>query len=48
VLGFLGVLSVIAGYLYPRLRLVEQELPDAVADAPPASAVVIEPDLASA
>jgi MFS family permease len=48
VLGFLGIVSVIGGYLYPRLRLVEQELPDAVADAPLASAVAIEPDLAGA
>jgi hypothetical protein len=25
----------VAGHLYPRLRLVEDELPDAIADEPP-------------
>ncbi len=32
VMGFLEILVVIAGYLYPRVRLVEDELPDAIAD----------------
>ncbi len=32
VLGILSVLATVGGYLYPRLRLVEDELPDAVGD----------------
>lgn len=38
VLGLLTAISVVAGYLYPRLRLVEEELPDAIPDSPPAAA----------
>lgn len=34
VLGAVMVLSAVAGYLYPRLRLLEDELPDAVPDTP--------------
>lgn len=37
VMGILTVLATIAGYLYPRLRLVEDELPDAIADPLPAT-----------
>jgi MFS transporter, DHA3 family, macrolide efflux protein len=33
VMGILTVLVTIAGYFHPRLRLVEQELPDALAEA---------------
>jgi MFS transporter, DHA3 family, macrolide efflux protein len=33
VMGTLTVLFTIGGYLYPRLRLLEQELPDAIADS---------------
>lgn len=33
-MGVVIVLGVIAGYLYPRLRLIEIELPDALPDAP--------------
>ncbi|MFQ4141703.1 MFS transporter [Chlorogloeopsis sp. ULAP02] len=32
VIGMLTVLLMVAGYLYPRLRLVEEELPDAIAE----------------
>jgi MFS transporter, DHA3 family, macrolide efflux protein len=32
ILGVLSVISVVLGYLYPRLRLVEDELPDAIPD----------------
>jgi DHA3 family macrolide efflux protein-like MFS transporter len=32
VMGLSTVLVTIAGYLHPRVRLVEQELPDAIAD----------------
>lgn len=32
-MGILSVLATVAGYLYPRLRLVEDELPDAIADS---------------
>ena len=38
IMGILSVLATIGGYLYPRLRLVEEELPDAIAD--PVSATV--------
>lgn len=31
-MGILNVLATTAGYLYPRIRLVEDELPDAIAD----------------
>ena len=34
VMGVLTVIAVIVGYLYPRVRWVEEELPDAVVDAP--------------
>lgn len=33
-MGLLLVLASVVGYLYPRLRLVEEELPDAVAADP--------------
>jgi predicted MFS family arabinose efflux permease len=39
VLGLLNILAVIAGYLYPRLRFVEDELPDALPDSVPATEV---------
>lgn len=32
VMGVLTILAAVAGYLYPRLRLLEQELPDMVSD----------------
>jgi hypothetical protein len=32
VLGILNILAATVGYLYPRLRLVEDELPDALTD----------------
>ena len=32
--GLFLVLASVIGYLYPRLRLVEDELPDAVAEKP--------------
>jgi MFS family permease len=35
VMGMLTMLVMTAGYLHPRLRLVEQELPDAIADLAP-------------
>jgi pilus assembly protein TadC len=35
VLGFVLMPIAVAGYLYPRLRLVEDELPDAIVDEPP-------------
>jgi MFS transporter, DHA3 family, macrolide efflux protein len=35
VFGVLMILLVIGGYLYPRLRYVEDELPDAIPDQPP-------------
>jgi MFS transporter, DHA3 family, macrolide efflux protein len=38
VMGILTVLATVAGYLYPRLRLVEEELKDAIAD--PATVIV--------
>jgi DHA3 family macrolide efflux protein-like MFS transporter len=38
VLGILNILAVIIGYMYPRLRFVEDELPDAVPDSLPATA----------
>jgi predicted MFS family arabinose efflux permease len=44
VLGALTILSVGAGYLYPRLRLVEDELPDAIPDQPPADAATSTED----
>jgi MFS family permease len=34
IMGTLTVLASIGGYLYPRLRLVEDELPDAIASRP--------------
>jgi acyl transferase domain-containing protein/MFS family permease/acyl carrier protein len=36
ILGLLGILSVVAGYRYERLRFVEDELPDAPVFVPPA------------
>ncbi|HEX6290304.1 MAG TPA: MFS transporter [Herpetosiphonaceae bacterium] len=36
IMGFLAVLAVVAGYMYPRLRFVEDELPDAIPDNLPA------------
>lgn len=38
ILGLLATLSVVVGYLYPRLRFVEDELPDAIADGLAAAA----------
>ncbi|MBW4635042.1 MAG: MFS transporter [Iphinoe sp. HA4291-MV1] len=35
VMGVLTVLATVAGYMYPPLRLVEDELPDALADSVP-------------
>jgi len=37
ILGLLATISVIVGYMYPRLRFVEDELPDAIADEQPAT-----------
>jgi DHA3 family macrolide efflux protein-like MFS transporter len=34
VMGILKVLVTLGGYLYPRIRLVEDELPDVIADEP--------------
>jgi DHA3 family macrolide efflux protein-like MFS transporter len=34
VMGILKVVVTLGGYLYPRIRLVEDELPDAIADEP--------------
>ncbi len=39
VFGVLMILLVIVGYLYPRLRFVEDELPDAIPDEPPGERV---------
>lgn len=39
VFGLLNTVAVIAGYLYPRLRFVEDELPDALPDSVPATEV---------
>lgn len=47
VLGLVNLLSVVAGYLYPHLRMVEEELPDVIPDIPPADAESIAPDLAA-
>jgi hypothetical protein len=33
-MGILKVVASLGGYLYPRIRLVEDELPDAIADEP--------------
>ncbi|MDM9382025.1 MFS transporter [Chlorogloeopsis sp. ULAP01] len=41
VIGTLTVVLTVAGYLYPRLRLVEEELPDAIADPLP---VIVIPE----
>jgi MFS transporter, DHA3 family, macrolide efflux protein len=38
ILGVLSTIAVVLGYLYPRLRLVEDELPDAIPDNLPAAA----------
>jgi DHA3 family macrolide efflux protein-like MFS transporter len=38
VLGALTIVATIGGYMYPRLRRVEQELPDVIPDTPPADA----------
>jgi MFS family permease len=46
-LGFLTIVAVIAGVIYPRLRLVEEELPDAIVDQAPAEAAPSAQDLAS-
>jgi hypothetical protein len=35
VLGLFTLLSVVAGYLYPRLRFVERELPNVTTNAAP-------------
>jgi DHA3 family macrolide efflux protein-like MFS transporter len=32
VMGILTMLTAAVGYLYPRLRMVEEELPDAITD----------------
>jgi len=45
VFGLLNILAVIAGYLYPRLRFVEDELPDALPDVVPEVEATV-PDLA--
>lgn len=34
VMGIIKVLVALGGYLYPRIRLVEEELPDVIADEP--------------
>ena len=39
VLGILSILVTVAGYLYPRLRLIEDELPDVIRPEPDAIAV---------
>jgi hypothetical protein len=46
VLGIITLASVLAGYLYPRLRQVEDELPDVVVEEAPAGNAA--PSLASA
>jgi hypothetical protein len=43
VMGILTMLVTTAGYLHPRLRLVEQELPDAIADVAPSHVEQREP-----
>jgi MFS family permease len=48
VLGLLSIVSVIVGYLYPHLRLVEEELPDAIPDTPAADSGPVAQDLAAA
>jgi hypothetical protein len=47
ILGILAAISVVVGYLYPRLRFVEEELPDAIPDELPAAAQQpqVEPQL---
>ena len=32
VMGLINTVAIIAGYMYPRLRLLEEELPDAISD----------------
>lgn len=44
-MGLLAILTCFAGYLYPRLRRLEEELPDVIADEPPQGE---EPQLESA
>lgn len=42
-LGCLTILISFLGYVYPRVRLVEDELPDAIPDEEPAQGATIEP-----
>ncbi len=42
-LGCLTILISFLGYIYPRVRLVEDELPDAIPDEEPAQGATIEP-----
>jgi MFS family permease len=46
VFGFLNTVAVLVGYLYPRLRFVEDELPDALPDAAPEQVEATAPDFA--
>jgi hypothetical protein len=36
IMGLLSLVSIVLGYLYPPLRRVEEDLPDAIPDQPPA------------
>lgn len=40
ILGVVNIVAVILGYLYPRLRLLESELPDAIPDEEPTQSTV--------
>ncbi len=40
VMGIIKVTVSLGGYLYPRIRLVEDELPDAITEEPAASHIV--------
>lgn len=48
VLGFLTIAAVIGGFMYPRLRYVEQELQDVIPSQPPADAQSPAPGAAEA
>jgi hypothetical protein len=43
ILGALNIVVVLGGYMYPRLRYVEQELPDLIPNQPPDDAEIAAP-----
>jgi hypothetical protein len=48
VVGFLTILVAAAGFAYPRIRLLDTEIPDAIGDTPPAVVELEMPSLAAA